>query len=410
MSGGRILIVDDDEVLCGELSETLHQAGYHCIWTNSSVELTVRPQNWADLFVLDLAMPEVDGMAVIEMLRRHRFHGGIILMSGYDDAILRIASEAAEAAGLRMIAALRKPVEAQALVAAVQRGLGSVPPAELQKRPDEFLTQEHVQVALSNGELSVHLQPKVSLVDGCYVGAEALLRWRSPTLGLVNPGNFIRVAERSFLINTLTNFACSRAFSAARTLKMRGVDGTISVNFSAKSLVDETLPERLEALIKRHSLQPQDVILEITETSRIEPHSPSMRTLARCRLKGMGISIDDFGMGMNNLELLEDMPLTEIKIDRNMVAVIDTERRARAIVESIIRLGIDLDVAVVAEGIERQIQARMLVDMGCRIGQGHLFGQAMPPGDMMAWATAQNSVPPTLSVRRGGALPRATMA
>ena len=191
---------------------------------------------------------------------------------------------------------------------------------------------------------------------------------------------------------------------------MRGIDGTISVNFSAKSLVDETLPERLEALIKRHSLRPQDVILEITETSRIEPHSPSMRTLARCRLKGMGISIDDFGMGMNNLELLEDMPLTEIKIDRNMVAMIDTERRTRTIVESIIRLGIDLKVDVVAEGIERQIQSRMLADMGCRIGQGHLFGRAMPPGDMLAWATAQSRPRSIPTARRGGALACASNA
>ncbi|MBM3600193.1 MAG: EAL domain-containing protein [Alphaproteobacteria bacterium] len=385
----RILIADDDEALCSEMAEILHRAGYHCIWTSSAVELIVRAQNWADLLILDLAMPEADGMAVIEALRCHGVRSRLILMSGYDDAILRIAADAARSAGLHLVAVLKKPVAARALEETVRRGLDSLPADENRALPDEFLTQEHVQVALSRRELSVHLQPKVSLIDGTYQGAEALLRWKSPTLGLVNPSSFIRVAERSFLINTLTNFACSRAFSAARQLRDRGVHGTISVNFSAKSLIDGALPERLEALIKINGLSPSDVILEITETARIERQSASLRTLVRCRLKGMGISIDDFGMGMNNLELLEDMPLTEIKIDRAMIAAIGKESRARAIVDSIIRLASDLKVAVVAEGIKTVDQARMLLDMGCCIGQGHLFASAMPPMDMVAWALAQ---------------------
>ena len=239
--------------------------------------------------------------------------------------------------------------------------------------------------AIAAGDLDVHFQPQVDLVDGRVVGAEALVRWTHATRGMIPPDEFIPVAEQAGLIGPLTRLVLDRALAACASWRTHAPDVRVSVNLSARSLLNESLPDEVLAAIVGAGLPPGALCLELTETSAMLDPRRTLPVLNRLHALGITIALDDFGTGHSSLAYLRRLPVGEIKIDKSFVLGMSEDRFDEAIVCSIIDLARHLLVPVVAEGIEDAAVAERLRREGCAIGQGYGFARPMPAASFEAW-------------------------
>ena len=260
--------------------------------------------------------------------------------------------------------------------------------------------------AIEAGQLVVHYQPKADLSTGMVVGAEALVRWQHPSLGLVPPDEFIPLAEQTALIRPLTSVVLEAALRAAAG--WQAVDGVripVAVNLSLRSLLDTSIAEDVGTLLSRTGVAPGDLTLEITESAVMEDAAHTTAALDRLDQLGVRLSIDDFGTGYSSLSYLKDLPVDEVKIDKSFVLELAEGSRDEAIVRSVIELGHNLGLAVVAEGVENPGTWSVLQRLGCDTAQGYLLGRPMPDADFRRWVARSGRRPggsrPPLSVASG---------
>jgi diguanylate cyclase (GGDEF)-like protein len=239
--------------------------------------------------------------------------------------------------------------------------------------------------AVQEGKLDVHYQPQVDLTDGTVIGVEALVRWEHPTRGAISPEDFICVAEHSGLIHALTRFVLGEALASFRRWRDAGHSLRVSVNLSARSLLQPNLAEDVSALLRRHQVPVGGLCLEVTESSIMADPRRAIVNLEALRALGITISVDDFGMGHSSLAYIKRLPVGEIKIDRSFVSSMLTDRSDRAIVRTIVALGENLDIPVVAEGIEDVATRDQVRAMGCAAAQGYLFARPMSNADLTNW-------------------------
>ncbi|MEY3253706.1 MAG: hypothetical protein RL227_2679 [Pseudomonadota bacterium] len=242
--------------------------------------------------------------------------------------------------------------------------------------------------ARDNGELRLHLQPKVSLKDNRLVGAEALLRWQHPQRGLVPPGHFIPYAEDTPLIKDLTLWVFEAVVAQQRTLRQWGIP-SVSINLSTRDLMDLDLPAKFDALLRKHDADATGLCLETTEGAVMGDIDRACQTLQRLRERGFKLSIDDFGEGQTSMRYLKDLPVHELKIDMVFVKGMQTDRRIESIVKALADVGHQYGLSVVAEGVENAAVAQRLAELGCDEGQGWHFGKPMPAPELRAWAQAR---------------------
>jgi len=231
---------------------------------------------------------------------------------------------------------------------------------------------------LTNGELTVHYQPVVALDDLHVVSYEALVRWDHPERGLLGPASFIHFAEHSGLIRELGRHVFASAFQQAAAWRRTRSDLTVAVNISTKQIADETLVENIADMLSSSGLDPTALWLEVTETALVDDIEHAAQTLEALAALGIRIAIDDFGTGWASLTYLKQFPVHALKIDQSFVAGVDRNAEDAAIAGSILLLGRELDLLVIAEGIETTGQQRALQKLGCTLAQGYLFGKAVP--------------------------------
>jgi EAL domain-containing protein (putative c-di-GMP-specific phosphodiesterase class I)/CHASE2 domain-containing sensor protein len=231
--------------------------------------------------------------------------------------------------------------------------------------------------AIDNGEVWVAYQPKFELSTRRIVGAEALARWTHPEKGPIDATEFVAAAEQHNRIGKLTDFVLDTAVGGAAQINRRGVDFNIAVNLSARLLADKGFTLRLSALLARHSLPPEHLTLELTETAALTGSGEGLDMIARLRELGVRIAIDDYGTGLSTLEYLKKIPANEIKIDQSFVKGMVDNRSDRLMVQSTIGLAHSLGRKVVAEGVEHREILDLLVEMGCDIAQGFAVGRPM---------------------------------
>ena len=225
----------------------------------------------------------------------------------------------------------------------------------------------------------------VDLKSTALLGVEALIRWNHPRRGLLMPGEFIGVAEDSGLIVPMGEWvlteACRQAVAWQRERSVAEKNNpalAMSVNVSAHQLLDPTFPGRVATVIDGSGIDPDCLWLEITESALMSNKEHAATTLQHLRDLGLHLVIDDFGTGYSSLSRLKRFPVEAVKIDRTFIADLDTNGDAVAIAKAIIALGESLHLSVIAEGIERTAQAKLLVELGCNLGQGYLYGRPVP--------------------------------
>ncbi|GAA1789733.1 hypothetical protein GCM10009682_09720 [Luedemannella flava] len=236
-------------------------------------------------------------------------------------------------------------------------------------------------------ELSLHYQPQVELATGRVVGVEALLRWRHPERGYVQPARLVALAERTAVMRQVTERVLSEAVAQAAAWRDVGLAFRVSVNVSGRDLHQNGLVEGIAARLTAHDLPPDGLQVEITESALMIDPPRAVDAVHRLARLGVGLSLDDFGTGYSSLRHLRRLPLTEVKVDRSFVLGMAADPQDAAVARAIVGLGAELGLRVVAEGVEDDATRRMLADAGCGLAQGWLFAAPMPAAAIPSWLT-----------------------
>lgn len=254
----------------------------------------------------------------------------------------------------------------------------------------ELKILDELKVALENNQFELHYQPILDLKTKRTSGLEALIRWRHPERGLIFPDHFIGAAENSGLITNISQWVVEKSSQDLARLQNISQDSKnlfMSVNFTAKDFEVLDFKDHILKTIKNNNLQPQDIHIEITERLLMDNPLEAQRVLENCRDAGMIVSIDDFGTGFSSLNYLHHFPIDILKIDRSFVAALNEEKSTQKLVNSIVALAHNLDMSIIAEGIEDQEHADILEKMGCDKAQGYFFSKPVPLKDIENYLT-----------------------
>lgn len=395
VSGCSVLVVDDSLVqlqhainLCQEVGfETIHQA------TNGREALTLIEtlDPPPGLIVTDLEMPEMDGIELVEILRQRGTRIPIILMSACEETLL----EAVQGINSSVVSGLHKPLTREMLRQAVMDQGSSdfgasasilVTPATASTAPT--VTVEMLAHSIEAGEIVPYFQPKVHSDTMLLRGVEALARWKHPQLGFIPPSVFIELAEREGLILPLTLSIMEQSFAQCAIWLHHGMRLSVAINLSPLLLESRDILKQTQALLVRHGVEPSQVILEITEGHFVDSSGNALSVLARFRLKGFGLSIDDYGTGYSSMQQLLRIPFTELKIDRSFVHDAHRRKATRVVLQSALEVANRLKLSVVAEGVETLEDWRLLRIYGCSTCQGWLFAPAIAGEEIPGWSAA----------------------
>jgi len=246
---------------------------------------------------------------------------------------------------------------------------------------DRLIMLGDLRTALGTGQLSLHYQPKIDLVNDEVVGTEALLRWTHPTRGNIPPNEFIPLAERTGLIHGLTRYVLELVVTQMDRWDEAGAEFAhlpVAVNLSSRNLVEPSFADFVEDLLASHDMDPTRLELEVTESALIEDPVRSNAMLNRLAALGVTIAVDDFGTGYTSMAQLEQMPLKTLKIDRSFVARMVSDSSGHTLVRAIVELAHEFGLEVVAEGVEDEDAIHLLQQMGCDIGQGFHWSRPVP--------------------------------
>lgn len=241
--------------------------------------------------------------------------------------------------------------------------------------------------AIEHNELQLYCQPKVAMASGLVCGAEALVRWRHPVHGMLPTLEFIKLAEHAGLITPLTHWMLDAAFSQSYAWHAEGLQRGLSVNLSAHDLHDPGLVDRLRGLFSTWGIAPELIQFELTESALMIDPAGALETLTQLKKLGVELYIDDFGTGYSSLSYLQKLPVDWIKIDQSFVTPMMASSDSAMIVRSTIELGHNLDLGIVAEGVEDQAVWDILAGLGCDVGQGYLISMPMPALHFRNWET-----------------------
>jgi diguanylate cyclase len=256
-----------------------------------------------------------------------------------------------------------------------RRGVVVYDPGTPQNPRHGLVMLSELRGALERDELVLHYQPKMELATGRVSGVEALVRWQHPERGLMLPSDFLPVAERSELIEPLTNWVLRRALADYTAWTAAGIDWTVAVNISARNLGSLKFADRVRQILQESGVQPDRLHLEVTETALAFDIGLAGEVVDALAAQGISMSIDDFGIGYTSLSQLRTINVSEVKIDQTFVVGLAANEQDRAIVRSVIDLGHSLGCKVTAEGVESQDVADWLAAAGCDHAQGYLWSR-----------------------------------
>ena len=386
-----LLVVDDNIIQRVQVVALCRELGIDMIYEAASgdealelLSLLVLPP---DVAIIDLEMPGMDGIELIERMHERKLAVPLIVVSGREAVLIDTVGTMARNLGIPVVAGIRKPLRGDSLADALEGWdrERAAPAAPEGRGPLPTIEPRELAAGIRAGAIHVHYQPKVDMARGEVCGVEALARWTHPVLGPVGPDRFIEVAEQEGLIHALTMCVLRQAFADAARWRAGGLALSLAVNLSPRLLEDPTLVRELSQLLDEHGLDARQVVLEITENSVVDCMGVALGVLARLRLKGFRLSIDDYGTGFSSMQQLARIPFTELKIDRAFVHGAAQRNNLRVILQSALDMSRQLGLVTVAEGIETLPDWQLVRDSGCGVGQGFLISRAMPAQDIPGW-------------------------
>lgn len=370
MTKPEILIVDDDEAFCRELVRALGQRGIAANWTASPVELSKGLCGTPDIVLLDLGMPGIDGFEVIEAISRFAVKPHIIVASGYSDRIINAAAKSAIGFGIPVLGRLEKPYSLIELIKILDRFCS----ADGQSGPDKAAL---VQDLIIDGKLLDHVcvafQTKRRLSNQIVIGHEALLRLDIDRS--ISPELVFSDMVPAHIQLEVTEAVLRGAMQFAAEIFKSGRFEPISINCSPTVLCAAELMPMISRALADFAIPPKMLVLELTEHHSIEALDTIAVAASRLALRGCGIAIDDFGRGTTSLERLLELPISEVKIDREIFQNCVEQELSRPILQEVIRFCRSHQIDCVVEGIETDQHRLLALGLGAEFGQGYLWGK-----------------------------------
>jgi EAL domain-containing protein (putative c-di-GMP-specific phosphodiesterase class I) len=257
-----------------------------------------------------------------------------------------------------------------------------------QADPEKQALLRELENGIKHDELILHYQPTIDLAEGRVVAVEALLRWQHPKRGLLSPNEFLPTLTDDDLNGRLTLHVVEMALRDCGEWRDRGIDAAVNVNLTVSNVIDDALPEQIGKLLATCGIPPAALGLEVTETAIVNDPEKAAVMLEALHRMGVRIAIDDYGTGYSSLAVLRDLPISELKVDRSFVVGLRKRPRDEAIVRSTIRLAHELQVKVIAEGVEDHKTVSELVALECDMAQGYYFSLPLSLPDLVAWFEA----------------------
>lgn len=384
-SSDRIVLIDDDQVV-GEIVSALAKAmGLPCDVTRTPEEFFDRVGPETSVILLDLVMPEMDGIEILRLLGERNCKARIILMSGINIRVIETAKKLAQSLGLSVVGHLQKPFPIAQLQELLGANVTPEKPADQPREQQLDIPDADFHRALDQNEFVLYYQPQINIATGIVTGVEALSRWQHPKLGLVYPDNFISRIEDLGLMDRFCWITAERALNEVKQFSSAsGHLPRLAINVSVSSLRDLKFPDIFMNLARKYDFPAERIVLEITESGLME-FSLALDVLTRLRMRNFQLSIDDFGTGYSMMRQLQNVPAIELKIDRTFVQHMHASHADLVMVEKIIEMGHELEMEVTAEGVETEEQFKMLRERGCDGVQGYFFSRALPPDEVLRW-------------------------
>lgn len=383
MHSKKMLIVEDESVTARRIGEIVASHGYDVVSVdNGSAFLDHFQRLSPDLVLIDLLMPDVDGIDLLHSLAERKCAAALVLVCRMDEKVLAAAQRVGERLGLRILGGLTEPVRAEDVDDLVAKLLPLTPP----------VTERELSEAISNGEIVVEYQPKATLRrDRIWAidAVEALARWKHPKFGVLLPEEFIPLAERTGQIGRLTLHVVNMVAAQVAAWRQEGLRLEAAINLPSPLLTDLDLPDRVIEILRMHSIGTRELLFEMAESGIMNDVDRTMEVLTRFRLRGIGISVDDFGTGYSSLVHLYRMPISEMKVDQSFVAGIGRSREAETVVRAIVGLAHTLSMTACAEGVETQEALDFLRMIGCDKAQGYFIGRPVPGDELARFVLAE---------------------
>jgi EAL domain-containing protein (putative c-di-GMP-specific phosphodiesterase class I) len=374
----RVLIVDDEAEICRFIGRVAQDCGYEVATAVTASQFVAQLAVNPSLIVLDLQMPDVDGIELLRHLADTASPAKVLIASGTDQRVLEAAGRLGAAHGLSIVGTMTKPIriaDLRALFERLYEGAG-------------WLTADALTQAINADQLFLVYQPKIDLRTRRVTGVEALLRWRHPARGLLQPLQFLPFAEEAQLMDAVTRWVLNAATRQMQEWTRTGLTLGVAINLSAQNLANTGIADGAAALCRAADLPTHLITIELTETAAMSSVIDAMEILTRLRLKGMKLSLDDFGTGYSSLIQLHRLPFSELKIDRAFVADCHGAQGSRVMVKTMIDLAHNLGLVSVAEGVEVPDGLQLLQELGCDMAQGFLIARPMEAERLVPWLDA----------------------
>lgn len=383
----RFLIVEDHAFQRREWQRTLEGLGARTVYQaadgQGALDILRDASPPVDIVISDLDMAGMDGMEFVRHIGGSGVAISIILASALDRKLLASIATMTEAYGIRLLGVLEKPLTPRKLLPLIRLHKPNVALPSVPSAPVFTLAQ--IAEALQNDEFEPYFQAKIDLATGQVKGAEALARWLHPHHGVIAPESFIQSMESGGLIDALTWVMLKKSAANCRAWRATGMNATVSVNLSIVSLNDVNIAERVTELVRSQDLNPAHMILEVTESGAVTDVGKVLENLARLRMKGFGLSIDDYGTGYSSMQQLSRIAFTELKIDRYFVMNAYKDASARVILEASLKMAKKLGIHSVAEGVETRADFDLLSRMHCEMAQGYFIAKPLPLAEFLRW-------------------------
>ncbi|WP_165314018.1 EAL domain-containing response regulator [Vibrio ziniensis] len=371
-----VLIVDDDPIQCITLKIQLQTFGITEVRVAQSSKngLEICEQQDFDLVFCDLSMPEEDGLTFLNALNQLGYEGKLCLLSGHDKSIIALAEMMCRQLGLGVISSQTKPISNTDLASVLNAVTIANPKPKVSNKVIEFLRSD-LDVAFNSKRLVNFYQPQCRFTNETQSGNEVLIRWDHPQYGYLNPSAFLPIIDKEQWHVRLFFYVLEQALEDYRSGPLTG---SISVNAALANFDDSNFAFQVLEYCERYNFEPANLIIEMTEME-VYKHNPTMfENFARLRLNDVELAIDDFGAGYSSLIKLADLPFTEMKIDRALITSCHRDKRKSAILSLVVSMAKQLDMRLVAEGVEDNETWTHLQSMGIDLCQGYFTGRPQP--------------------------------
>lgn len=391
----NVLIIDDSLSCCQLIASYFNSLDVdqvdYCHDGAQALSRLASHRNLYQILVVDLHMPGMDGIELLGRLARQGFRGGVIIASGMESRIIETASQVVIGSRLRLLGALMKPVCRAQLQICIERLLMMSPELASPKRPMELSS---LRQSIMHRRVLPYYQPQVDVHSGRITGFEVLCRLQQgEQLKLMTPDSFIELAEQNNLLNAVSEQLIAAALKDWAEIS-RHTDCTsarMSINLTPKQLGQSYWPTRLQSFCNKWDMNMSRITVEITENQALDRQSQHS-SITRLRLHNFGVAIDDFGTGYTNLNQLCRLPISELKLDISLVRGIHMDPLAQTILKSLLDIGKQLGVSVVAEGVEDPRDFAFLEGVPNLIVQGYLVCRPKPFSELMRWLNVRQKL------------------